>query len=333
MTPIVFVWIGQFLPDYAVKFLLFARGQNPNRDILILLSQHLKPSLSRRLEIKKIKILVLENQENNFDQKINPQKIQFTGDFWINTSLRFFYLGHLCKLLEIDKFFHAELDNAVFNLDGLDDKLDQCGNGLFVPRDASDRAIASLIYCNRNKSLNELTELYSSSTPPKHDMDALAMYSREYPDYFFSLPTESYEKNRSSWRMLEPAFLGGLFDAAAIGQYMLGLDPINRRYKPRYNCFINENSHINWANVTFDTDGKHLLLNPSGKSVDNNRLFNLHIHAKNWKAFESLLNKGPILKRLQKGKRSIISGRVFIFSGWAYAPLLRVKRLAKKLLR
>ena len=333
MAPIVFVWIGRFLPGYSVEFVIFAREQNPNRSVLILLNERLNPVLQRRLEARKIKILVLEDQENNFEKKLIRKKMKFSGDFWVNTSLRFFYLENLYSLLGIDKFFHAELDNIIFNLDGLDEKLDQCGNGLFVPRDASDRAIASLIYCNRTESLNELTKLYSCATPPKHDMDALGIYSKEYPSHFFSLPTESYEMNRQSWSIIEPGFLGGPFDAAAIGQYMLGVDPIHRKCRPSYNGFINENSKIIWDEVVFDADGKNLLLSPSGKAVDNYRLFNLHIHAKNWNAFESLLKNGRILKRLQQGKNSIISGQLFIFFSWAYAPFLFVKKQAKKLFK
>jgi len=332
-APIVFVWIGQFPSGYVIDSLEFSRKQNPTRDILVLLSKDLSVSIRERLGKQGIEIILVHDKEDNFNLRINSKNLQYSGDFWLNTSLRFLYLEYLSKSLGIHKFFHAELDNAVFYLDGLDEKFDQYGDGLFVPRDASDRAIASLIYCNRKESLNELTELYSSATPPKHDMDALAMYSREYPDHFFSLPTESHEKNRQAWRILEPEFLGGLFDAAAIGQYMLGVDPIYRKGRPSYNGFINENSNINWGEVVFDTDGKNLFLSPSGKAVDNYRLFNLHIHAKNWNAFESLLKNGPILKRLQEGQRSIISGRIFVFFGWAYAPLLCVKRLAKKLLR
>jgi hypothetical protein len=333
MAPIIFVWIGQFSPGYLIKSLLFAREQNKNREILIILNEGLNPSLRRVLEVRKIKIHLLENAEGDMELKMNPEGMLFGGDFWINTSLRFFYLEYFCGLLKIDKFFHAELDNAIFNIDGLDERLDQFGNGLFVPQDASDRAIASLIYCNRLESLTELTGLYSKKPSPKHDMAALAMYSREYSEYFFSLPTESYEKNGLSWRILEPSILGGLFDAAAIGQYMLGVDPVHSRGKPSYNCFVNENSNLNWDHVVFDTNGKDLFLSPSGQTTDNYRLFNLHIHAKNWNAFESLLKNGQILKRLKRGKRSIISGRLLIFFGWIIILFLFLKNLIRKLLR
>ena len=324
-APIVFVWIGQFPSGYAIESLEFSRKQNPTKNILILLSQDSSVSIRERLEKQGIKLILVNDKENNFNLRINSKNLEYSGDFWLNTSLRFLYLEYLSKSLGIHKFFHAELDNAVFYLDGLDEKFDQYGDGLFVPRDASDRAIASLIYCNRSESIRKLIDLYSSATPPKHDMDALAMYSRDYPDHFFSLPTESYEETKRSWRVVDPAFCGGLFDAAAIGQYMLGVDPIHRRGKPRYNRFINENSQINWDQVSFDTDGEYLFLSPSGKIADKYRLFNLHIHAKNWNAFESLLKNGKILERLKSGKRSIITGQRFIVSGWAYALLTDLK--------
>ena len=333
MTPIIFVWLGKSLPKFSLQSLLFAKKSNPRREVCFCLDN--EPSVQARAFLEKsgVKLLVLGKVKNIDASGLDPEKLQFRGDLWVNTSLRFFYLKYLCRLLGLVKFFHAELDNAVFNLDGLDEKLDQCGHGLFVPRDASDRALASLIYCNRAESLSELIGLYSRATPPKHDMDALGMYSREYSNHFFSLSTESYAENREFWRMLEPAFLGGLFDAAAIGQYTLGVDPIHRKGRPSYNGFINENSKINWGGAVFDADGKNLFLSSSAKAADKYRLFNLHIHAKNWSAFDSLLGNGRILKRLQEGKRSIISGRIFVFFGWAYAPLLRVKGAAKKLLR
>jgi hypothetical protein len=325
---LIFIWIGVNHPCFLFNSIKFAHQQNSNKNIILLAHKLPKVWLNALNKIG-VELIDYEIFDSTYMQ-INPESLAYTGEFWINTSLRFCYLKEVVFRLKIEKFFHAELDNAIFNLDGLDGKLDRCGNGLFVPRDASDRAIASLIYCNRPESLRELTALYSSATPPKHDMDALAMYSRDYPSHFFSLPTESYAKNRGSWRILAPDFLGGLFDAAAIGQYMLGVDPIHRKGRPSYNGFINENSKINWDEVVFDTDGKNLFLGTSGKAADNYRLYNLHIHAKNWKAFKSLLNNGPILKRLQKGKPSIISGRIFVIFGWAYIPLVHLSALIKK---
>lgn len=163
-------------------------------------------------------------------------------------------------------------------------------------------------------------------------MDALAIYSCDYPEHFFSLPTESYLMNKKYWNLIDPKNCDGLFDAAAIGQYMLGVDPIHRKGKPSYNLFVNENSKINWNRVIFATDEQKIFLNITNKISDNYQLYNLHIHSKNWKAFKSLLTNGNILKKLNKGKKSIISGRIFIYFGWVYVALILIKKFVKKLL-
>ena len=314
-----------------MESLLFAKQNNLSRDVMVCLSRKPSSTICQRLEKKGIKVFIIENEKNKLHLDINIKKF-FSSDFWINTSLRFFYLDYLIKHLKINKFFHAELDNAVFKLDGLEKKLDQFGDGLFVPQDAKDRAIASLFYCNRNQSLSELTLLYSKTKPPKNDMDALGIYSRDYPEHFFALPTESYFKNNQYWNLIDPKNCDGIFDAAAIGQYMLGVDPIHRKGKPSYNLFINENSKINWNQVIFSIDEKKIFLNITGKISENYQLYNLHIHSKNWKAFRSLLTNGNILKRLKKGKKSVISGRIFIYFGWVYTAFILIKKFIKKLL-
>jgi hypothetical protein len=82
----------------------------------------------------------------------------------------------------------------------------------------------------------------------------------------------------------------------------------------------------------FTTEEKNIFLNITGKISENFQLYNLHIHSKNWKAFKSLLTNGNILKRLNKGKKSVISGRIFIYLGWVYSAFILIKKCIKKLL-
>lgn len=253
-APIIFVWVGNKLPSYTPESLSFCKNANPSRKIYLLTN-----ALNCE-DLEGLASVVHVGEDKTHKYASTMPKMEFEGNFWINTSLRFYILEDLCRTLKIHKFYHAELDNAVFNLDGLDQIFDRYGKGLFVPRDSSDRAIASLIYCNRTESLNELTNLYSSGTPPKHDMDALAMYSREYTDHFFSLPTESFEEYRKSWKINDPAILGGLFDAAAIGQYLLGVDPNHCRFKPCRNGFVNENCKVDLKTIEFNLRDKKIFI-------------------------------------------------------------------------
>ena len=60
---------------------------------------------------------------------------------------------------------------------------------------------------------------------------------------------ESYKKNSSNWEIVSPEICGGIFDAAAIGQYCFGLDQKINRYTPTYNLFENEFSNINFKKL------------------------------------------------------------------------------------
>jgi hypothetical protein len=307
LAPIIFVWIGEFLPHWFDISMSLAAQNNINRKIILLINyphQSLNSiaSLGSNVEIFNLNI------DKSFGIKSN--KLLDNTEFWVNTSLRFWYLREFSKLHKCTHFFHAELDNAIFPLGNLDKTLNDIGRGLFVPRDAADRGIASLIYCNETECLDKLIDIYTGHSHPKHDMDALGIFATKFPEIFYSLPTESFQYNKKMWDLIDPMIVKGIFDAASIGQYLLGVDPKCLAYKTSWNGFINENCKINWNHVSISSDGKRFFLKYDGNFKDYNfPLYNLHVHSKNWQAFESALQNGSLIKRLQRGKTSIVSGR------------------------
>lgn len=331
MAPIIFIWIGQKIPSWYHKSINFAARNNIDRKIIFAVTHNHKCLEFDNILEKNVEVIYLAlNKVIN----INRDKLFGNNDFWLNTSLRFWYLNYLVNELEICEFFHAELDNAIFSLGDLDIKLCKFGYGLFVPKDSKTRGIASLIFCNRAKSIEELISLYNGMNPPMHDMHALGLYANKYPNNFFALPTESFQFNSQEWRLINPNLLGGIFDAASIGQYFLGIDPISLRFKLSWNCFINENCKINWNQINVSSDGERIFINFRDNFVEYKLpLFNLHIHSKNWKSFQNLLENGAIMTKLQKGKRSIISGKRYILLGGIFRFILLVGVLIKKSFR
>ncbi len=152
------------------------------------------------------------NIEKSFGIKSN--KLLDNTDFWVNTSLRFLYLREFSKLHKCTHFFHAELDNAIFPLGNLDKTLNDIGRGLFVPRDAAERGVASLIYCNKTECLDQLIDIYTGHSLPKHDMEALGILAKKFPKSFYSLPTESFQYNSKMWVLIDHMIAKGIFDAA-----------------------------------------------------------------------------------------------------------------------
>lgn len=218
----------------------------------------------------------------------------------------------------------------IFDIDELDHKLDSFGKGIFVPKDHIDRAIGSFIYCNKRSCLNEILEKYLPPFNSRNDMEALGFFSNQ-SKYFFSFPNESFFENQNLWSFVNPDYCNGLFDAAAIGQYCLGVDPKNNPFVPTKNLFINEKSRVDFNKVIINSDGFNLNLKlPSSEKVY--KLYNLHIHSKRIKLAIELIKKGPIFKALVNKEQIIIAHRYKYFLGFMFRFIYLLKLKIKKII-
>lgn len=323
-APIIIVWVGK-LPKWFAQPMFFIRANNPDRRVYFLTDSSYVPLSSD------IATIITLNKAYVAKIRDKLPSLQYGGNFWKYCSIRLFILEEFVRNRDIREFFHAELDNAIFDLDGLSDKLNSYGKGLFVPRDAINRAIASLIYCNRVASLSELVNLYDSPNPPQHDMDALGMYSIRYETFFHSLPTESFYENSSRWHILSPQNLDGIFDAAAIGQYLLGIDPIHCRFKPCKNGFINENCKIDFTSVEFVAEESKIFIYFKDRNASF-QLYNIHLHSKNFAAFSKILQNDNVLKGINNGKKSIIANHLMLLIGPIILIIRKIGIASKRLI-
>ena len=311
LSPLIFVWLGKKIPQWSLETFKFARKNNASREIILLHNnfQNLKyEKLFLKLSINLIQIKINLNQS-----EILNSKSLIEGSFWKLSSLRFEVLSDFIISRKINSFFHAEIDNLIFNINSLENKLNKVGNGIFAPRDDYDRALGSFFYCNDNSSIKEIIKLYKPPYKVLNDMHALGLYS-QLNSKFFSLPTESFENNKLLWDIINPLSLGGIFDAAAIGQYLLGVDPNNVKYEPTYNLFENEKAKIDFNQLDFSTDGIDIYIKPSINN-DFYKLYNLHVHSKNIKRAIKLLNKSKIYSFAKVKKKIIVARRYKIILG------------------
>ena len=225
------------------------------------------------------------------------------------------------------KFFHAELDNLLFNFDEIDNKLDIEGKGIFVARDSINRAIPSFFYCNNNDTFDQLINMFLPPFNATKDFEALGMLAKE-SDNLFNLPTESYKQNSMYWEIISPEYTEGIFDAAAIGQYCLGIDSKINKFKPTYNLFINENVKADFDKLKITSNGKQLFLK-AGLYENFYKIINLHVHSKDIKKAISLINKGKIYYSLQEKKKIIVAGRYKII----YLLPIYLKNIIKNLIK
>ena len=304
-APLIYVWLGDIVPGWAFESFSITRKYNPYREIFFLHNNYLNDKFEkyfRDLNIQKVYIEIKQK-----DSIIFKSSNFIESNFWKYTSFRFEIIRYFLKNKKIKKFYQAEIDNLLFNFDELDSKFNKKGKGLFVPRDSLNRALASFFYCNDNNLLDQLIQMYLPPFNAENDMLALGMLAK-VSKKVFSLPTESYYQNSKFWKILPPYFTNGIFDAAAIGQYCLGIDPKINKFKPTCNLFVNENSKADFNNIKITSDGEQLFVK-AASSKKSYKLFNLHVHSKDIKKAISLINKKKIYKRLQKKRKSIVSGR------------------------
>lgn len=254
--------------------------------------------------------------------ELNPH---FRGGFWGKTTERFFVLKQFMDKFSVSACFHAEIDNLIFDISKLAATADTIGRGFFCPRDSVNRGIASLVYLNEKETLTELLSLVvNNSHSLDNDMHLLG-HLLQTSATFFSLPTENRfaEQEGTAWTPVNSVSLGGIFDAAAIGQFLFGIDPRNTG-PLLFNRFENENSGFDLKALTYE-------INLSDKSfavirkTDGLRvnLYNLHIHSKLFRQLRDADRLSQILNRVNNSQKTLMALNLYnnflfkkIVAGW-----------------
>lgn len=292
-SPLIFVWIGSELPSWA-RIALNIAVKNSGCEVILLTSKFNPDVICEQVRISDF---------------YNPSNLQiknstsFRDGFWVKSLERYLVLNDFIRYKGIRSFFHAELDNLVFNIAPLDSIFSKFSNGLFLPKDNENRCIASLIYCNSSELLQDLSEfILNESNKYENDMEVLGEYSKINEQVRF-LPNEAVLESSfiTPDRYFNQVDLNGVFDAAAIGQFLFGIDPRNSIF-PTFNRFLNENAGYDLNKVKFD-----ISLDDCKATLNQLNLYNIHVHSK---IFHKFLKPGYIervTEKINSGKRSFIS--------------------------
>jgi len=309
-SPIIYIWTGSEIPWWSYSFIRHVQRYNSGREIIIITD---RPQKKVPRDIGGI----IDNVGADYIDPPSKNAISSKSGFWHHTSLRLFILSKYCIERSLENVFHIELDNIINNISGLEERLCTIGSGIFAPRDSLTRVIGSLIYINRVDSLLRLIDVYKTYGA-SNDMEALGKFATINPEEFFALPTESYSYNKHLFDIVPPERVGGIFDAASIGQYLLGIDPIHARYKPTKNMFINENCYYDWDhgdNIKLNDHTLYLRVTSDIEVSEHQTVYNIHAHCKNYSAVLSLLRGKRIWKNLVLGKKSIVGKRYLLILG------------------
>lgn len=202
----------------------------------------------------------------------------FRNGFWQVTSERFFYIYELIKRQNLDDCIHIENDVLLYyNIKDIIDKVDK--NYLYLPFDTFKRNIASIMYIPNKDVYKQVLDNYDYTL---NDMENFAQiqqktkFIKNFPIFASSYANTEEEKFVSE----NYGSFDCIFDAAAIGQFVGGVDPRNIPGDTR--GFINETCVIKYNQYDIFWITEHDIKRPFIKINDNIiPIFNLHIHSKN----------------------------------------------------
>jgi hypothetical protein len=265
------------------------------------------------------------NDSYRFYDKTNLDK-NFRDGFWTLTSLRFFLIYEYMKKYNVTDIIHIENDVLIYyNVDKLIPFLNN--KYIYTTFDCFKRNIASIMYIPSHEILKIALDHYNLNST---DMTAFVEIKnttfiiKNFPIFHSDFANTEEEKFVSE----NFNVFNYIFDAAAIGQYIGGVDPRNIYGDTR--GFVNETCVIKYNNYKIlwekiDKINKPFLLIENIKVP----IFNLHIHSKQLEKyitddtsqdFDIVIPLGPndkdiIEKQLYFTKKNIIGYRnIYIVS-------------------
>jgi len=245
-----------------------------------------------------VQLIPVEELEDKFQYLSNTRMdSSFRDGFWTNASMRFLYLDAYMNKYNIENIVHIENDVMLFyNVSLLEPYLNLAGNDkIYLPFDSYERNIASIVFIPTAELLGRVLEHYNTEW---NDMQNFVSIYKRFPSWIDSFPISilGVETGNDEIDFVcknYHKFGGFIFDAAAIGQYLGGVDPVNI---PGDSIgFINETCVIKYNIFYFHwklIDGVFCpFMGTTDPSVMNGKgklefpIFNLHIHCKDLKGF------------------------------------------------
>lgn len=248
-----------------------------NNDIIVITDK----KFNTLFENISINIINIEDLIPNYINVISNMNNTFRNGFWELTSYRFAALYEYMKHHNINNIIHIENDVLIYkNVDNINF---HNMNKLLLTMDSKNRCIPGLMFIPTNKILKKCLDLFN---PSLNDMQNFSNCYYTLSDCIDTLPIFLEDNKNDVTKMITKNFkyYDAIFDAAAIGQYLGGIDPRNKSGDTR--GFINETCIVDYSKYTF------IWKNENNKKipyiiVDNKEypVLNLHIHCKDLKIY------------------------------------------------
>lgn len=267
----------------------FHRKRFPELKIILVLSQ--PPSVQELLPLKdlRIEIQIITTQDfSKAHQEFESMQwlnTDFRDAFWRRTTERFFYLCDYFEVSNANNVIHIEYDVALFDDPELIISRIPSLFSVALPLD-NTRAIGSIVFfrdenaitslCNHFLKIRPITDMHGlNDFFLNHPMDCLAFPT--VPPSLLSYNSPLHSRLSASFDLFD-----SLFDAAALGQFFFGIDPLNSDGL-NTKGFVNEETSIPLSASELIWLREKQLSHPFLKiSNEFYRISNIHMHCKNF---------------------------------------------------
>lgn len=329
---LVFIHIGKELPAYIETSIAQARLFNGQCPIYLIANQEAVQKLPEGLTADDVQIVTIENLKKSeeheaFLKDYPPSK--YRDGFWTYTIERFLYLDDLLTQLQLENVFHLENDVMVYtDFQALLPIFRANYKGIAATFDNDQRCIPGLFFIQDRTAMRKLAKFFASHAKlGKNDMELVALFEKENDSQTIDYLPIIMDSYRNSYALISPAghqtkhperfsnhydsFLS-IFDAAALGQYLGGID---RRNANVGTGFINESCVVNPSRVKIfwekDMLGRRIpIAEFEGQKC---RINNLHVHSKMLESFSSRPKK-EAEKASIAGSEHEMAAKVYVFA-------------------
>ena len=297
-----------FLADCIIQFFLF----NENSTLYCIVDNFFSELEDLKNTYKNLKIIYTHTLKKSFPHIFfllfnRMAWNKWRGGFWRYVVERFFILADFMHQFNEVDILHFEYDNLIYvNINELYTKFKNT-NKICIPSDYDERCIPGIVYIPSYKFLYKFCNFYNFhyTLKPNNDMMAFSLFQRKKSKYCTLLPViPNYyvdskkelisldgKKSKNPYSFCEKFNqFQGIFDAAAFGQYIGGIDT---RYSNNSDentiGFINKEAIYNVSDFSVKWKYVDKKLKVPFVIYDKKEcpIFNLHIHSKHLYRYRS----------------------------------------------
>ena len=300
---IVAVHIGPSLPSYLEIALDQARLFNPSCPIILIGNEEALKNFESHSNITLVSCeslpLTKEHQifqkQTKFDSKILEGYLRYTSE-------RFLYLYDYMVAYQEKNIFHLENDVLLYvDLQRLLPIFEACYQGIATTFESQTKCVPGFVFIRNQKSMQKLAYHFAIYAPKAMvDMKLIGLFWKEHnkeidclpmmmEEYFFDHTPSSFENTLLKKKLHHSKHINqfkSIFDGAAIGVYLDGIDPTKGNFPPGYLMKTLFDASLMTYHWFIDEKNRKI---PYAKYKDQViRINNLHIASKRLEQFISL---------------------------------------------